>query len=327
MRHAVNFGLLYSFVTLAASGAAAFLLPFSLVNTRVHLVFGLATAVLVGLHLASRWRYFQGRLAPNRGRGVVARQQAPVAIAWAVLLASAIQGWRPAAWLVDQSYEHRHRASIVRASALAGFEDLPTGRRVVSRVGGEGADVGVSLLLTFPKTEAPPPTIAVWAESSTGTMIETLYLDPSLAYEESPAWGGRPTPRNRILPLWRNRYTAVSGVDPAGQIDSLTAATENHAYSLDAYLSIERGDSFVLCVEVNQPGDPNDAFPDGHIGQPSLLYTAFVDVAAAEPYVLLTLTGHGGGAETDGAIRYDLDGFGDARALVDLLLAKVEPLR
>ena len=322
MRHIVNFGLLFCFLTLAATGVMAFFWPFSLTTTRVHIVFGVTTVVLVGLHLASRVKYFRTQLS-WRGKASVSKPVLLGMVAcWALLLTTAIKGWAPAEWLVDQGYEAQNHTQIVRASSLAGFRNLPEGRRVVARSAGEEADAAVAVYVGFAESDEPPPAVAVWAETTTGTMIETLYLDPQLAYTESPTWGGKPTPRNHILPIWRHRYTAVSGIDPSGEIDGVTAATNTHSFSLNDYLVLGDAKSFVLCVEVNAAGDSNEHYTDEHIGQPSLLYTAYIELDSPQPYALLELTGHGGGAETSGAIQYDLDHFTTAKQLVDLLLAK-----
>ena len=323
MRHIVNFGLLFSFLTLATTGVLAFVLPFSLVTTRVHIVFGLATAVLVGLHLIGRASYFKRQLSLANGANVSKTSLIGIAAVWALLLATAINGWAPADFLVEQGYEARNHTTIVRASPLAGFKNLPDDRRVIARSASDKSDAAVSLYIGFSQAIETTPAIAVWAETNAGTMIETLYIDPELAFEEAPTWGGKATPRHRILPIWRHRYTAVSGVDPSGQIDGITAATRSHSFSLDDYLELGGATSFVLCVEVNAPANPNEHFTDPHIGQPSLLYTAYIEVDSPQPYALLELTGHGGGAETSGAIQYDLDQFTSAKLLIDLLLAKI----
>jgi hypothetical protein len=197
---------------------------------------------------------------------------------------------------------------------------------VVARLPDEHADVALSLTIGFSETLDFRPSIAVWAETSTGTMIETLYLDQALAYSDKPKWGGSATARHRILPIWRHRYTMVSGIGPTGEVDVATAATPTHSFTLDDYLVLGDGKSFVLCVEVNAPADPNEQYPDPHIGQPSLLYTAYIEPDAEQPYALLELTGHGGQAETNGAIHYDLEGFTTARQLIDLLLVKALPV-
>lgn len=327
MRHIVNFGLLFAFATLAVTGGMAFLQPFSLITTRVHILFGVATVLLVACHLASRLAYFRNQLLPKKQSQISRPALAVIVIAWAGLLAAAISGWPPTKSVVELGYEARHRAEIVRSSSLAGFADARHHRQIV-RTAGPEADVAVSLFIGFAKNFADDsqetPTIAVWAESSTGSMIETLYLDPRLAYAESPQWGGAATPRNHILPIWRHRYTLISGVEPSGELDTITQPTPTHQFTLDNYLQLGQKKEFVICVEVNLPGDVNKSYRDQKIGQPSLLYTAYIEVDSPQRYALLELTGHGGGAEKNGAIQYDLDQITSARRLIDLLLVKVE---
>ena len=197
---------------------------------------------------------------------------------------------------------------------------------LVARAPKDEANVGASLSIRFKDALTELPSIAVWAETPRGAMIETLYIDPRIAYSDNPNWGGEKTPRNHILPLWRHRHTLVSGVDPSGKVDATTGATQTHSFSLDRYLQTGEDSSFVFCVEVNLPKDTNESFPDPHIGQPSLLYTALVDMDTDQRYAILELTGHGGGAEKNGAIQYDLEGFDSAKQLVDLLLAHTQPI-
>lgn len=324
MRHLVNFGLLFCFGTLVASGAMAFFLPFSLVTTRVHILFGMATTILVGLHLSSRLPYFRGQLFGRQKGKISPWTLLAVVATWALLLTASITGWTPTQKIVDQSYESRHRAQIVRSMPLSGFDELGTHRRMVARLPSESGAVALSLFVSFEPNIETVPAMAVWAESTNGSIIETLYLDPRLAYAEEPDWGGQHTKRSHILPIWRHRWTVVSGIDPNGQFDALTQPTPSHKFSLDNYLRLGQANEFVLCVEINTPGDPNETFTDPHVGQPSVLYTAYVDVDSPQPYALLELTGHGGGAETSGAIQYDLDPITTARSIVDLLLVKAE---
>ena len=324
MRHIVNFGLLFSFGTLAVSGIMSFVLPFSLVTARVHVVFGLTTLILVGLHLLSRVAYFRSQLMPrsrNKGShlGVLG-----VAACWMVLLAIAVAGWKPAELVVEQGYEFQHRAEIVRASPLTGYADHKKSESIVSRVPGADANTSLSLVIRFSESAAEPPVMAVWAESTTGSMIETLYIDPRAAYSDNPKWCGTPIGRHRILPIWRHRYTLVSGIEPNGQVDAVTSATPAHRFTLDNYLRTGSANEFVLCVEFNAHGDTNESYQDPIVGQPSLLYTAYVEIDSPQPYSLLELTGHGAGAEDSGAVQYDLENITTAKQLVDLVLAKVE---
>lgn len=169
------------------------------------------------------------------------------------------------------------------------------------------------------------PSIAVWAESTTGSMIETLFLEQSLAYSEVPLWEDYKTQRSHILPLWRHRYTLLSGIKPSGEVDAVSGATESHQFALDPYFEKGKGNEFILCVEINAPEDITEKFSDPILGQPSLLYTSLIDVDREDPYYLFELTGHGGGDPLEtGNVQYDLDLIDTAKEMKDLFLAKLE---
>jgi hypothetical protein len=326
MHHIVNFGLLFSFITLVLSGVLRFVEPFSIVTTRIHIVFGLVTLVLVGCHLAGRLKYFKRLLGPQGKQSLGHFRLASTCVVWIALLWLTLKGWAPTQDFLNLSYESRKRKAIVRSSPLAGNQPITGHTRIIARDAGDEGDVAVSLTLQLDKSLNQNPAVAAWAETSSGSMIETLYLDESLAFTEEPNWGGKPTSRHQILPIWRHRYTLVSGVNPKGEVDAISGATDSHRFTLDEYLVLGEDKSFVLCVEVNLPSDPNVSYPDTHLGQPSLLYTAYIEPDQKQRYVLLELTGHGGGAEKGGAIHYDLESVTTAKSYVDLLLASVDYL-
>lgn len=325
MRHLVNFGLLASFIALAITGGLAYFRPFSLSATQVHVLAGFITLVLVVLHLSARIPYFRKQAKKGKGRDNFRQQLLVLLIVFTGLLYAALENLPPVSWLIDGSYESRNRAEIVRSSSLAGFSEPASHRKLIARVCREENSSGLSLMLHFAEDIINFPAIAVWAESTTGSMIETLYLEQSLAYSPTPLWEDYRTQRHHILPLWRHRYTLLSGIAPDGKADATTGATQSHSYALDPYLRLGLGNEFVLCVEINAPLDPNSDFTDELLGQPSLIYTCLIEVDHDDPYYLLELTGHGGGdAIETGNFQYNFDGIGTALHLRDLFLAKVE---
>jgi len=323
MRHVVNIGLLLAFTTLVATGVMAFLLPFSIVTTRTHVVSGLLVLVLAVMHVATRVSYFQTALR-FRIRGFSWKHLAILVSFWFTIIGLSVLALPPMTWLMENSYEARHRKQIFRASSLAGFGQPSPHSLVIARNSKDATGDSLSILLSFTDTLEEIPSVAVWAESTTGTMIETLYLQDKLAYREELDWHGKLVRRNHILPIWRHRYTAVTGVSPDGEIDGTSGATDQHAFALDPYLVPDQGNRFVICVELNLPSDPNADWPDDELGQPSLLYTALVEVDRDPPHAIVELTGHGGGAEQDGNVRYDLDGITTARKAADLFVIKLE---
>ena len=324
MRHLINFGLLFTFTALAVTGLLSFTRPFSITTTQIHITVGLLTVLLVILHIVGRLSYFKIHITKPRPTAISRPRKLQILVVVLLLALLAGKNLPPVSWLLDLGYESRNRAHIVRSSSLAAFGELSSHRKLVARQTEASEAMNVSLLLHFNEITQPLPSIAVWAETTTGTLIETLYLEQSLAYSDKPVWDGIRTQRNHILPIWRHRYTMVSGIDPDGEIDGVTGATADHQFALDPYLQRGEGNSFVLCVELNAPGDANESWTDTSLGQPSLLYTALVNVDEEQAYRILELTGHGGGAETSGNIQYHLEGITTARSMVDLLLLKLE---
>ena len=328
MRHWVNLALLFSFSTLMVTGVLAFTLPFSQTNTRLHVVSGVVCVALVAKHVWSRLTYFRS-IASRQSKAMGLMRKASVLGFWAVVLVASVAAVPPTNWLMDQSYETRQRSQIVRASSLVGFGELSPHQRIVVRKPKRESDAMLSIHLGYSTSLGRLPATAVWVESTTGTMIETLYLDEGLAYSEvvprsTFSSDGSVLRRSDVLPIWRHAYTMVSGVDPNGEVDGLTGATKNHSFELDQSLQPGKGNRFVVCVEFNLPGDSNDEWQECEWGQPSLLYTALIDVDRESPHAILELTGHGGGSEGDGNIRYDLESITTARKIADLFLAKLD---
>ena len=325
MRHLVNFGLLFSFTALAVTGGLAYFQPFSLSVTNIHIIAGFVTLVLVILHIVVRVPYFKNRMTKGKQRVSARLQVVIIGIACGGLVYASIYNQPPASWLIENSYEYKNSAQIVRSSNFVGFDEPAPYSKWIVRKSQDANGSGVSINLGFRTDLNPMPSIAGGADSTVGAMIETLYLEQTLAYSEVPLWEDYRTQRSHILPLWRHRYTLLSGITPSGEVDAVSGATEAHRFALDPYLQSGKENEFVLCVEINAPGDSNDDFQDPLLGQPSLLYTCLIEVDREDPYYLFELTGHGGGdAISTGNIQYDLETIGTAKTMKDLFIVKVE---
>ena len=325
MRHLVNFGLLFSFSALSVTGVLAYLRPFSITVTQFHIIAGFVTLVLVLMHLLARLPYFKNRITKGSQGASLRLQVILFGTVFGFLVYGSVSSIPPASWLIDNSYEHRNSSQIVRSSSLVGFEEPAPHRKWIVRGSQDDNGSGLSIYLSFQEELNPMPSIAVWAESTTGSMIETLFLEQSLAYSEVPLWEDYKTQRSHILPLWRHRYTLLSGIKPSGEVDAVSGATESHQFALDPYFEKGKGNEFILCVEINAPEDITEKFSDPILGQPSLLYTSLIDVDREDPYYLFELTGHGGGdALETGNVQYDLDLIDTAKEMKDLFLAKLE---
>lgn len=330
IRHIANLGLLLSFTTLAVTGVMSFVLPFSITTTRVHIVFGLATVVLVGLHLGTRLGYFTRIARQSVALRSGKKPQVPrwlvagIVVVWAGLLGASFYGTQPATGLIGAGYEARHKANIFRADPRTVSEQVGPTNRIASVSKEDGKPV-ISVEIEYREPLDEQPAAAVWAQTTglPGRMIQTLFVDEALAYSDEPVWHGRATPRHHVLPIWRHRYRDINGIDPTGDTDAVTEATPKHSFSIEqAFQSGE--DEVVVCLEINAHGDANAAYPDKHLGQPSVLYTALIDLADEQDYYLMSRTAHGGGAERDGNPRYGFDDITTAGHLVEKVLVHIK---
>jgi hypothetical protein len=330
IRHIANLGLLLAFTTLAVTGVMSFVLPFSIATARVHIVFGLVTLILVGMHLATRVDYFTRIAKQSVAIKTQKKRQVPRAVVggivavWAGLLAVSFYGTRPATDLIATGYEARHAAEIFRASPQTAYEQVGDTIRLAT-LSSETGEVVIEVEVEYADPLTEQPAAAIWAQTTgvPGRMIQTLYVDRELAYSANPVWNGQAAPRHHILPIWRHQYRDINGVDPTGDIDAVTSATPDHSFSVEESLRAEDSE-IVICLEFNLANDPNDAYPDAHLGQPSMLYTALIDLSSEQSYYLMTRTAHGGGAEGDGQPRYDFEDITTAGGLIEKVLVRIE---
>lgn len=331
IRHIANLGLLLAFTTLAVTGVMSFVLPFSITTTRVHIVFGIATVVLVGMHLATRVGYFTRVARQTVALGSARKPQVPralvvgVVVVWAGLLAASFYGTQPASGLIGLGYEARHKAMIFRADPRTVYEQVGPVNRIAS-VSKDSGELVIGIEVEYREVFASQPAAAVWAQTTgvEGRMIQTLFVDQAVAYSDNPQWNGKATPRHHILPVWRHRYRDINGIDPTGDTNAVTSATPTHSFSVEQSLAPDGDDQIVVWLELNAHGDANDAYPDPHLGQPSILYTALIDLTSDQRYYLMSRTAHGGGAEQDGSPRYGFDGITTAKHLVEKVLVQIK---
>ena len=194
-------------------------------------------------------------------------------------------------------------------------------------------------------TKKNPPQIAVWIESAEGSYVSTIYVSRKAATRgwlpspgESVPVGGLQRPE--ALPIWSHRR----GIAPAGsspsapskaapEVDALSGATPREGFQLSFAPTLSR---FTLYVEVNHSLDfdaayPRDAKPGERgysggrwgSGQPSLLYSATIDLYAGPASYRLSLIGRGSPDGADGSVSGDLSGIKSALSIVSSIDARV----
>ena len=296
--------MLLNFIVLVITGVMRFTLPFSIEVTRVHMLSGFAITVLIGFHIFGRLR--QMKLMVKSRDGVNYTPVILTLVLCGVYWSAAWYAWPGAKQIVDLSYESRHKNEIFRErNNVVGNTAADTVQTF--KLATEKSSIDVTLVWTE-LGEKSDKSVAIWVETKSGSMIETLFISESLRFSEDAAWEGEQVKRGRVLPIWRNRYTAICGIGPDGIYDAISGPTKNHKFDLENNLTSQ--DAFAVYVEINAANDD----------QPSVLYVALIDPESSNPYTLLSLLGTGEDAFKSGAINYELGDLTTARELVEKIL-------
>lgn len=306
MKRFLYIALLFQFLALLGTGVLRFVIPFSIELSRLHIFAGAATGTLILIHIVDRLRLLKLKFKPRSGKKTWVIPVVSLLACTAFWLA-AWYGTPGVSHLMNLSYEQRNHAAIFRLQDNIASKENSSFLRTV-KLSSTGASIDLELLWGNDPNGAA---VAIWAETKSGSIIETLYLTGSLKYSESHDWEGGIAKRGEILPVWRHRYTAVCGVDPFGEIDLISQPTVNHQWLLDQKLD-EAKEGFVIYVEVNLPGDR----------MPSIIYAANIEPEAHNPYTLLNLLAHSGGSQKDGELNYNLNELPMKHDMIERIILK-----
>jgi hypothetical protein len=345
MKHYVNFALLFSFSILVVSALLRFFQPFSLITTRIHIVFGSFVLVLVALHLTSRLTYFPRMIRHGRkgGGSKSLRLLLLPLITCAYLSSASFLSWWPVPQLLGLGHEVKNRSIIFRPEEGSVARSIDRETQLKRQTSTEASIIveiewgdAFDHVAEFPTPfTGARPQIGVWAETSVGSLIETFFVSEESAFSETVEWEGNERRRVDILPIWRHQFTLASGVEPDGDIDTYSGATPEHSFSVERYID-EDPEGFYLSVEVNVPNDSNEFYhadqeetADGYtfpgVGQPSIFYSAYIDPNEPKKYYLMEFVGHGGSSsQQSGDIYYDSSQLTSARELIEKILVRIE---
>ncbi len=174
-----------------------------------------------------------------------------------------------------------------------------------------------------------PPQIAIWLEDKQGNYIDTLFVTKSFGKQKWHFVKYDPDKplRTSCLPYWMNKRLKAGLAIPTKNnplTDAITSATPMGSFVLNSRIKKDLTDAVIL-AEFNKSFDPNEAF---HIsdtnmtlgkvnGQPSLVYSAQINLTDSGKPVQLTLIGHGGETGDDGTLYTNLAGLTTVLDIVD----------
>ncbi len=160
------------------------------------------------------------------------------------------------------------------------------------------------------------PQIAVWAMDAEGNFITTIFVTKRGGTRK---WiGGEDRPE--ALPVWY----AAAGTEEKDAPDTVTGATPKRESEISWHPPGERKGSFVtIAAEVNSSFDYNDTYTEGNSGvngQPSIVYSASLELDNLDRKVIMAPKGTGDVAGESGEVRTSLKGITSAARIVESIV-------
>jgi hypothetical protein len=335
----VSLSIAACFVALAVTGVLLYFVRHGETTAALHTSFGALFLVAAVLHIRNNFKSIR-TYSYRRGERPWALVQKEL---WAPLVLSAalagaiLYGWSPALFVYDWGNQLRIQQASIEETKVT-YQHIETNAQ----------GKGTTLELDVKKGKAfGYPLFAVWIEDTSGRYLQTLYVSRVIGTsrftygkEEDGKWVPDIVRRPEALPCWGHKrgVQARDGYflpDPDSPVpDAVSGATPSESYKLrtrtDGPLT-----TFRLFLEVNQSFDWNDyyskeRFPDdaiysgsGQNGQPSIVYTATIDLSRQDRYYALNPVGHGHPGGKDGKLDEDLSNITTAFDIMDSATVKV----
>jgi hypothetical protein len=202
------------------------------------------------------------------------------------------------------------------------------------------------------------PQVSIWLEDSAGMHLETLLVTTSTArglfysgrsaqnFKESDgAKKEENTPTRRVdaLPYWSHKHNhryadGLYSPPPDEPLpDAITGATPQGNFSLKSNSTAFRDlKAFKILVEVNVAFDENEFYSEydflddslyhsgtGLLGQPSIIYEAYIRKTDRSRYYVLSLAGHGHHSGSTGELLQEMSTVSTAKYIVERIVVGV----
>lgn len=213
------------------------------------------------------------------------------------------------------------------SASCSGSSDIAMGGDYIISV-----EPGEEWLHDFTRLIKNPPQYALWMENSSGEYLGTVFLTRKTATE---GWifnkGNR---RIEALPVWAHKRNIKdeSGVLYPSKDEALSDGISGATPKIGSEIIInplELHSGFRLCMEVNHSTDFNEFWPEDALsgepdwtggeegsGQPSLVYSCWIDPDESGPWEL-TMAGHGSPDGSDGLITADISSYSTALHILE----------
>lgn len=283
----------------------------------IHVVFGFIFILSIGLHLYERRRSLK-RIIQLKS---IYKINVLAGILYMTLLYIVFESFLPVKMLLNLAYENQHREEVFRSRPDVVYDQINSTHKVLKQTEEFEAFLEVQI-----NEQGEDLYLAVWAEDDFGNMIEPLFITDNLKYSHES--------RVNILPVWSKRFESMHS-KPKEDVDEVSSATIRRSFKLNHMIK-NRKNGFHLKIEINAMNDENSIYhpksenfmlqsPEG-IGQPSVIYTTFVDFhdELVDSWFLLKFEGKSDVSGGEGDIIPDSYGLTTARQILERAMLKVK---
>jgi hypothetical protein len=282
----------------------------------LHVAFGFIFILSIGLHLFERRKALR-RLIQFKN---TFKFHIISALLYVTLLYIVLESFLPVKMLLNLAYENQHREEVFRSRPDVIYDQFNSTHKVLKQTEEFEAFLEVQL-----NDQSEGLFLAVWAEDDFGNMIEPLFITENLRYSHKS--------RVNVLPVWSKRFKSMHAKPK--DVDEVSSATIRRSFKLNHMIK-NRKHGFHLKIEINALNDENKIYhsksdnfmlqsPEG-IGQPSVIYTTFVDFhnEQVDSWFLLKFEGKSDVSGEEGDIIPDSYGLTTARHLLERAMLKID---
>ena len=335
----VSIGLISALAGMVITGVLSYLLAYSDSVAGIHTWFGIAFIFLMVFHLRNNLKTLINYVSQHKGKQFLSLSiSGGLVLTLGVLLALP-----PFGPVLEFGKNLRKSISVEQGS----FQTLTT------NVGNGGIPIEIELRkglhyesepqpLFLGLTYTSTPQVAFWLEDLDGHYISTIYVTQKISNGSFVSTQDifNTLSRPESLPYWAHQRGVSYGdnsVMPAANntdLDGMTGATPLGNYDVRSKLNTDLR-QFKVMMEINRSYDFNDfyskdKYPDdavysgsGSSGQPSVIYSAEINLDENQHTYIMKPIGHGHYSGQDGKLYDNLQGIDTALQLVKRVVVEI----
>ena len=328
----VSISLVAALLGMIITGIMSYALPYSEFIAGVHTWFAIAFIVLMVFHIRNNFKAIFNYIKQPLGKRFVGAS----ALVSLFFILGVLLSIPPFNSVLEFGKNLRKSMTVEEGmfqilSTNVGTEGIPIAIELRKGLHYESDPQPLFLGLTYTSV----PQVAFWIEDLDGNYINTIYVTQKVSNGSFVSADDifSTVIRPESLPYWAHQRGVTygdNGVMPGtdnSDLDGITGATPQGNYDVRSQVASEHRE-FKVMMEINRSYDFNefysqDRYPDdpiysgsGSSGQPSVIYSAAIDLDDEQTSYIMKVAGHGHHSGANGTLFTDMAGIDTALELV-----------